>query len=236
MFCAEAAAELLIGHRCWLVRDDFVTRFVEVVPGLAGDGMMALVDWEAALTAADAGRLFCSASEEQVLRIAASLAAGAPVDLRSVLTGLDPSNVALVAAALRYAGGGGTAGALKGQAPEVAPAGTVSAQVPSRNDGVTVPCPVCGAPVAPNGRRRYCSDACRQAGHRRRHDRPSGPPELPPRRARRPVTVYVCPACDGRYLGSQRCPECNLFCAAAGTGGCCPECDSPVAYKELTCD
>lgn len=86
MFCAEAAAELLIGHRSWVVRDDFVGRFVEVAPGLADDNVMALIDWEAALAAVDGGRLICSTSEAQMLRIAASLAVGVPVDLCGVLT------------------------------------------------------------------------------------------------------------------------------------------------------
>ena len=240
MFCAEASAELLIGHGRWMMRDDFVTRFVEVVPGLACEDVMALVDWEAALAAVDAGRLVCSMSEAQMLRIAASLAAGVLVDLRAVLTGLDESNVALVVAAVRHAGGGQSLAAMKGSGlgwGEVAITGrapTPEVQIPSRNDGVTVPCPVCGAPVAAAGRRRYCSDACRQAGYRRRHGGPDGPPELPPRRPRRPVTVYVCASCDARYLGDQRCPECNRFCAAVGIGGSCPACDEPVAYAELT--
>ena len=41
---------------------------------------------------------------------------------------------------------------------------------PSRNDGVTIACPCCARPfVPPAGRRRFCSDACRQAAWRRRH-------------------------------------------------------------------
>lgn len=41
---------------------------------------------------------------------------------------------------------------------------------PSRNDDVTLlTCPVCGSSFAASGRRRHCSDACRQAAWRRRH-------------------------------------------------------------------
>ena len=41
---------------------------------------------------------------------------------------------------------------------------------PSANDGVTLrPCPACGSSFAASGRRRHCSDACRQAAWRRRH-------------------------------------------------------------------
>lgn len=174
-----------------------------------------------------------------MLRIAAGLAVGVPVELREVITGLDECNLALVVAAIHQAGGREMAGGWPGPfttSAEVAMGGTGGPRSPSSNDGVTVPCPVCGAPVAAAGRRRYCSDACRQAGHRRRHGGPSGPPELPPGRPRRPVTVYACVSCEARYLGDQRCPDCNRFCAAVGVGGCCPACGDPVAYGELSSD
>jgi predicted nucleic acid-binding Zn ribbon protein len=107
--------------------------------------------------------------------------------------------------------------------------------IPSRNDGVTMrTCPVCGGGFAPAGRRRWCSDACRQAAHRRRHQ-PQAPVEpLPPPRPRRPSTLYACPTCDQRYLGEQRCPDCNIFCQRVGYGGHCPCCDEPVAHDELS--
>jgi hypothetical protein len=105
---------------------------------------------------------------------------------------------------------------------------------PSRNDGITMPCPVCGELFRPQGRASYCSGKCRQAAHRRRHQPCLEPPSLPARRPRRPVTVYACPSCEVRYLGEQRCPDCNLFCSAIGIGGCCPACEEPVAYRELT--
>ena len=236
--CAEAAAELLIGHRWWLLRADFADRFVEMVAGLVDGTFMAVVDWESALAAVDDGRLVCSTSESQVLRIAASLAVGVGVDLSVVLTGLDDHNVAVVVAALRHGALGANAGRIGAPAVESGVSANVTAirPTPSRNDGVTVVCPVCAGPVAPGGRRRYCCDACRQAGHRRRHGQPSWPPDLPPRQPRRPVTVYECPSCEARRVGEQYCSDCATFMTKVGTGGCCPACDEPVVYEELTHD
>ena len=48
---------------------------------------MAAVDFEAAAAALEAGVLPCSAGEGQVLRLAASIADGVPVDLREAVTG-----------------------------------------------------------------------------------------------------------------------------------------------------
>lgn len=90
-------------------------------------------------------------------------------------------------------------------------------------------CPWCSAPFAPSGRRRFCSDACKQANWRARHARaavaeivvaPAG-------------TVYECPDCESRYLGTRRCEVCNLFCRRVGPGALCPHCDEPVAHADL---
>ena len=113
LFCAEAAVELLIGHRLWLCREEFVGHFVEVAADLAGGGVLAFVEWRAAVTALDAGRLPCSDSEGQMLRIAASVAEGVPVDLCGALTGLDATNIVLVTQAVRHAGGHRPAGAVR---------------------------------------------------------------------------------------------------------------------------
>ena len=112
---------------------------------------------------------------------------------------------------------------------------------PSRDDGVTIAqaiCEVCGRAFRPVGRRRFCSDACRQAAWRRRHSSPAALPALPdaaPRPARS-ATVYECPSCGARYLGEQRCPDCQLFCRRVGPGGRCPHCDEPVAIGDLVAD
>jgi hypothetical protein len=67
--------------------------------------VLAAVDWEAAVAGLDAGQLPCSSSEGQLLRLAASLADGIPVDLGSALSGLDERNAILAAAAALRAGG-----------------------------------------------------------------------------------------------------------------------------------
>ena len=102
---------------------------------------------------------------------------------------------------------------------------------PSRNDDLTITCPICGHGFHPIGRRRFCSDACRQAAWRARQ--PVTPVAPIPPRSPRPVTVYACPACETRYLGTQRCPDCHLFCRRIGPGGACPHCDEPVALVDL---
>ena len=110
----------------------------------------------------------------------------------------------------------------------------MGAETPSRNDGVTIrACPVCGHGFEPSGRRRHCSDACRQAAWRRRHTPAPPEPPVPPKGTKRAVTVYVCDNCDARSLGDQYCPDCHTFMRAAGIGGLCPCCDEPITLSEL---
>jgi hypothetical protein len=105
LYCAQAAVELLIGHRRWLCRDDFVDRFVRLVPDSCGAGVLAVVGWRAAVRALGAGRLPCSGGEGHVLRLAASIADGVPVDVGECLSVLDEANVGLVVAAVLRASG-----------------------------------------------------------------------------------------------------------------------------------
>jgi hypothetical protein len=105
LYCPQAAVELLIGHRRWLCRDDFLGRFVGLVPETAGGGVFAVVGWRAAVRALSSGRLPCSGSEGSVLRIAASIAGGVPVDLSECLSTLDESTIGLVVDAVLRAGG-----------------------------------------------------------------------------------------------------------------------------------
>lgn len=104
---------------------------------------------------------------------------------------------------------------------------------PWRNDGVTIACPVCGDPFRPVGRRRFCSDACRQAAWRQRQPTPHPPLPIRAPRSARAATVYECPSCGVRFLGEQRCAECGVFCRRVGPGGPCPHCDEPVAVADL---
>ena len=101
------------------------------------------------------------------------------------------------------------------------------------DDGTTVTCPVCQQSFARQGKRQWCSDACKAAAWRRR--RQAAPPRvvLPPARPRRPITVYECEGCGARAVGQQRCEECGTFMRKLGLGGPCPHCDEPVAVTEL---
>ena len=78
----------------------------------------------------------------------------------------------------------------------------------------------------PQGRRSYCSDACRTAAWRRRINAPT-----PPKPAKADI-IYQCPSCETRYLGQQRCDDCNLWCKRIGLGSSCPHCE-PLAINDL---
>jgi endogenous inhibitor of DNA gyrase (YacG/DUF329 family) len=105
-------------------------------------------------------------------------------------------------------------------------------EAPSRNDSETIrTCPSCGVDFVASGRRRHCSDRCRQAAWRRRYGPAVPEPPVPPKGLKRAVTVYVC---DVRALGEQYCPECRTFRRAVGLGGPCPACDEPIALSELS--
>jgi hypothetical protein len=105
LFTVEAAVELLIGHCSWLGRADFLEMAVEFGGGIVDGAVLAAVDWEAAVAGLESGRLPCSSSEGEMLRVAASIAGGVRLDLGSALCGLDERNVTLVAAAVLHAAG-----------------------------------------------------------------------------------------------------------------------------------
>jgi hypothetical protein len=109
----EAAAELLIGHRGWLLREDFVQVAVEFRWEVLRGCRVAAVDFAAAAEAVQ-GVLPCSDGERQVLLVAASIAEGIPVDLREATLCLDAENAVRVARAVCRAAG---CGALDGTEP-----------------------------------------------------------------------------------------------------------------------
>src|SRR5438477_9252864 len=94
----EAATGLIITQGVWLDRDDFA-RFVHHGTGTA------VIDWEAAIAALDAGDLPSSAGEKRMLRLAASLADQALVSLGDAITGIDERNVGLLIRSVRLASG-----------------------------------------------------------------------------------------------------------------------------------
>lgn len=99
----EAAVELFIGHATFLHRADFTSRFIATTTSSDGTGL-ATIDWPAAITALGAS-LPCSGGEQRMLRLAASLAGGIPVNLRDALTGIDDHNINLVITAVLHASG-----------------------------------------------------------------------------------------------------------------------------------
>ena len=104
LYSLEAACELLISTG-WLHHDDF-TRFISTGTSLT-DGVteLAHIDWQSAITSRDTGLLPCSSGENRILRLAASIAAGIPVDLNDALSGLDQASIGLVVQAVRHANG-----------------------------------------------------------------------------------------------------------------------------------
>jgi hypothetical protein len=102
----EAGTSLLIDCGCWLHREDFTGQFVTTATSISdGTTLLATIDWEAAITALDAGKLPCSGGEHRVLRLAASIADGIPVSLFDNLPGLDQRNARLLINAIRHATG-----------------------------------------------------------------------------------------------------------------------------------
>jgi hypothetical protein len=108
----EAGTGLLIAHGTFLHREDFTSRFI--LHGTSSGTRMAAVDWDAAATALAAGELPCSGGERRILALAASLAAGIPVDLSDAVTGLDDRGIRHFTTAIRRAAGRGPQGKRKG--------------------------------------------------------------------------------------------------------------------------
>jgi hypothetical protein len=100
----EAAAELLISHQAWLLREDFLQVAVEVSWEPFRGREVAAVDFAAAADAVQ-GMLPCSDGERQVLLVAASIAEGIPVDLREAALCMDAVNAARAAQAVCHAAG-----------------------------------------------------------------------------------------------------------------------------------
>ena len=101
----EAGTELLIGHGGILPRDDFA-RFVHAGISISdGTTLMAWIDWDAALSALNQGRIPLCGGEQRILQLAASIAEGFPVSLRDTLPGLDNRNLKLLTTAIRHAAG-----------------------------------------------------------------------------------------------------------------------------------
>ncbi len=105
----------------------------------------------------------------------------------------------------------------------------------THQDVVHRTCPICGtSPSSP--RATFCSHRCQMIAFRRRLGHQQRSRELSPQSLARPSRdhlVYACPECETRYLGEQRCCQCNLFCKRLGPGGYCPGCSDIITIDEL---
>ena len=100
-----AAVELIISHQNFLHRDAF-RRIISTGASISTGQPLAMIGWDAALRALDAGQMPCASSEQAILRIAASLGDPAiSVRLRTVLGNLDARNITLVTSAITTANG-----------------------------------------------------------------------------------------------------------------------------------
>jgi hypothetical protein len=103
LYPLEAGVALLTGNGTFLHRDDFTSRFIQ--HGTSSGTPMAAIDWDAAITALQAGELPCSSGERRILLLAASLAADTPVGLGDTVTGIDDANISRLLTAIRHAAG-----------------------------------------------------------------------------------------------------------------------------------
>ena len=100
----EAGTGLLIDCGSWLHRKDFTRRFIATGTSISdGLTLLASTDWEAAVSALNAGQLPCSGGERRMLLLAASIAGGIPVSLYDTLPGIDHRNASLVIKAIAHA-------------------------------------------------------------------------------------------------------------------------------------
>lgn len=90
---------------CGTAPRDFLDEFTFTCTDFDTETTTTGIEWTQAALALDHGRLACSSGEAQLLRIAASLVQGIPVDLRDAIASLDALNTALVTQSLARASG-----------------------------------------------------------------------------------------------------------------------------------
>ncbi|MCW2901185.1 MAG: uncharacterized protein JWO67_3450 [Streptosporangiaceae bacterium] len=103
-YADEAAVLLLINFGHWL-RQLQVADLITIVPDIECDGLWAQIAWAGLESALVAGRIVGSNGEVRVLRAAASIAEGHPVDLGDLAAGLDRPALTLLLAAIAHAAG-----------------------------------------------------------------------------------------------------------------------------------
>lgn len=103
-YAAEAAVLLLANAGHWLPQLQGTGLITLEQDAVTGD-RWAQIQWGEVDQALAAGRIFGSSGQVRVLRAAAGLADGQPVDLADLATGLDRPSLILLLAAIAHAGG-----------------------------------------------------------------------------------------------------------------------------------
>jgi hypothetical protein len=104
--CADIAAVMLIDRHGHFLHQPAFRRIIAAGSCITTGQPLAVIRWNAAIHALEAGQLPCTGSEQAILRIAASLAGpGIVVNLRDNLGSLDHRNIALVTDAITAANG-----------------------------------------------------------------------------------------------------------------------------------
>jgi len=104
--CADVAAVMLIDRHGHFLHQPAFRRLIAAGSCITAGQPLAVIRWNAAIHALEAGQLPCSSSEQAILRIAASLAdPGIAVRLRENLGNLDHRNITLVTDAITAANG-----------------------------------------------------------------------------------------------------------------------------------
>jgi hypothetical protein len=103
-YADEAAVLLLINSGHWLPQLQ-VSDLITLVPDIDRDGLWAQIAWPDLEEALAAGRIGGGGSEVRLLRAAASIAEGHPVDLGDLAAGLDRPALTLLLAAIAHAAG-----------------------------------------------------------------------------------------------------------------------------------
>ncbi|WP_336029211.1 hypothetical protein [Geodermatophilus sp. FMUSA9-8] len=103
-YCDEAAILLLITSGHWLPQLQHAG-LITVDGNVEGEGLWAHIYWPDVDGALRIGTITGRSSDQQVLRAAASIADGHPVDLGDLAAGLDRHALTLVLAAIAHAAG-----------------------------------------------------------------------------------------------------------------------------------
>jgi hypothetical protein len=103
-YADEAAVLLLINCGHWLPQLQ-AADLITIVPDIESDDLWAQIAWPQLEPMLLAGRIVGGSSEVRVLRAAASIAEGHPVDLGDLAAGLDRPSLTLLLAAIAHAAG-----------------------------------------------------------------------------------------------------------------------------------